>query len=178
MNADQLIRRARSVIGAGCRYRLGKGGMDPTSRHPWNSRMQCDCSGFTSWALGFSRKVDDPFYVRHNGGWVNTDAMWTDAHEPVGMFRPIFRPTPGALVVYPGHGRGRYGHVGIIGSVSLDGATVSIIHCASTNDRVTGCAIAENDGGGLMENPKSRLIWYEGLETAAQSLIRSARHFG
>ena len=177
MNADEVVERALSVAGMRCRYELGKGGFDPEGEFPWDSARRCDCSGFTAWVLGFSRKTDEPFYVRYNGGWVNTDAMWADAGEPVGMFRDLSHPRPGALVVYP-DARSTSGHVGVISEVDSDGNVTGIVHCSSENYLRTRDAIRENAGRRLMINPRRRFIWYEMIETAAEEPTIGLRKFG
>ena len=175
MDAEFAIERARSAIGAGCKYDLGRGGRKPEAKVPWDSRKRCDCSGFTAWVLGFDRKTDEPFYVNHNSGWVNTTAMWVDAEEPVGIFRQIVRPRAGALLVYPGKGRSK-GHVGIITKV-VEGRPVQVVHCASSNYRLHGDAILENSASILLKHPKHRFIWYEGMRTNLQMLHSDSERF-
>jgi cell wall-associated NlpC family hydrolase len=169
---DQIIRRARSAMGQGCKYELGRGGNDPSSAFPWDSRKRCDCSGFSNWVLKLNRKTTHPYYVRINGGWINTDAMWLDGNEPVGIFRKLSAPRPGALIVYPRRGN-RIGHVGIISGVGLDGAITSVIHCSSGNFNANGEAIQENSGAPLLRNPNSIIIWYEGA-TMLEEEVRFA----
>lgn len=177
MNVDELLARARSAIDGNCRYELGKGGRSHELPHPWDSRRRCDCSGFTSWALGLNRRTDEPFYVRFNEGWINTDAMWVDAVEPVGIFRQLSQPKPGCIAVYPGNRR-RPGHCGIISTVSASGDIERIIHCAKGNYSRSGDAIQENRGSSLVSNSKTRFIWFELLESPEEIVRSAGNRFG
>ena len=140
MTGLEAVERARSVVGMGCIYKLGKGGFDPKALAPWNRQMQCDCSGFVSWCLGVSRKTDNPWYAKQNGGWFETSAITRDATSPFGVFTEVARndAKPGDLLVW-GDRDGQQGHVGLV-----SGPT-TIIHCSSGNFRKTGHAIRETD---------------------------------
>lgn len=138
MTGIEAVNRARSAVGGGCRYRLGKGGFNPTSPVPWSKQFECDCSGFISWALGVSRKTDNPWYVQFNGGWLETSAIVRDATSPFGIFTEVARydALPGDVLVW-GDRDGQQGHVGIV-----SGST-SIIHCSKGNWTLTQDAIRE-----------------------------------
>lgn len=140
MTGLEVVDRARSAIGKGCIYRLGKGGYTPTNLVPWSKQFECDCSGFVSWCLGVSRKTDNPWYVRFNGGWLETSAIVRDATSPFGVFTEVARydALPGDLLVW-GDAGGAQGHVGIV-----SGPT-TIIHCSKGNWTRTQDAIRETD---------------------------------
>lgn len=134
MKALTAVARAKSALGQKCIYKLGKGGFNPNSPHPWNSAGELDCSGFVSWCLGVSRHTDNPWYEGQNGGWIETSAILRDALSPYGMFEKTENPRHGDVIVY-GDSGGKQGHVGL---VMTDG---NIIHCSSGNYRSTGDAI-------------------------------------
>lgn len=160
MTVDQLLARARSVAGRKIRYKLGAGGMVADAPTPANIDGACDCSGFTSWALGISRRTDHPLYQRFNGGWINTDAMVHDASQATGFFSRLAEPVVGALIVYPRIGK-TVGHVGIVTKVA-GGAVSRVIHCSSGNFRNFGDAIRETPPT-VFQRPQAILAWYEGL---------------
>lgn len=43
MTAAEAVARARRSLGHGCKYELGKGGMDPAAEFPWDNESMCDC---------------------------------------------------------------------------------------------------------------------------------------
>jgi len=139
-------------------YKLGKGGFDPKALHPWNRTMQCDCSGFVAWCLGVSRKTDNPWYAKQNGGWLETSAITRDATSPFGVFTEVARydALPGDVLVW-GDKAGAQGHVGIV-----SGPT-TINHCSSGNFRVTGDAIRETSTEIFDKNDAiaARCAWVE-----------------
>ena len=160
MKAADVVDRARSAVGQGCRYVLGKGGFSPAAPHPWSSQGDCDCSGFVSWCLGISRHTDNPWYASYNGGWVETTAIVRDASGPYGFFDAVDwkAAAPGMLIVYGDHvvdGVRRQGHVGIVSAVDQTGP-FRAVHCSKGNDTKTGDAIRETDvqvwikGGGIV----------------------------
>ena len=85
MTNAELITRARSAIGRGCRYGLGKGGFWPGLDRPWDNEMLCDCSGLVAWVLGVSRHLEHPWYKAQNGGWLETSAIMRDCGTPFGF---------------------------------------------------------------------------------------------
>jgi len=162
MTVAALLRRARSAIGRKIKYRLGAGGIDPNSPTPANANNACDCSGFVCWCLGISRKTDHPLYVRLNGGWINTDAIVSDAHHPTGLFFKLDKPRIGCLYVFPSKPPGRpYGHVGIVSGVSK-GKVTKVIHCSAGNWRRYGDAIWETPPT-VFQVPDAIFVWYVGL---------------
>lgn len=143
MNASEVVRRARSAIGAGAIYKLGKGGFNPHSIMPFGKEKLCDCSGFVAWCLGVSRFTDHEYYKTINGGWLNTTAIHADALSPFGFFDRVDpeRARPGMLLVFPA-GKSKYGHVGVVSAVA-NKEPAKVIHCSAGNHKATGDAIQE-----------------------------------
>jgi hypothetical protein len=173
MTVEELLARARSAIGHKVKYRLGAGGIDPTSPTPASIDNACDCSGFVCWCLGISRKTDHPLYVRFNGGWINTDAIVYDAYHPTGLFFPLEQPRVGCLWVFPSRRPKRpYGHVGIVSAMSK-GKVTKVIHCSSSNFRRYGDAILETPPT-VFQVPDTLFVWYVGIEdTEARVYVAS-----
>lgn len=151
MKAVDVVVRARSQIGQKTKYGLGKGGYDPGGIHPFDSKGFCDCSGFTSWTCGESRKTSHPLYVNFNGGWFETSSMYIDATvwKGKGSFELALEGLPGMLLVWPdrkvpGTTRVLQGHVGVIVAVE-GGKPTRVVHCSAGNFRATGDAIQETD---------------------------------
>jgi cell wall-associated NlpC family hydrolase len=140
MTITEAVSRARSAVGGGCIYRLGKGGFDPKAERPWSKQMECDCSGFVSWCLGVSRKTNNPWYVKFNGGWFETSAIVRDALSPFGVFTKVDRQDarPGDVLVWGDTG-GQQGHVGLVTGAA------TVIHCSKSNWTLTQDAIRETD---------------------------------
>lgn len=159
-----MLARARSAIGHGTLYKLGKGGFNPASPHPWNALGECDCSGYAAWCLGVSRHTEHPFYAHQNGGWLETSAIVADAHSSFGMFEAIRweQAQPGDLLVY-GDSGGHQGHVGVVSEVNDSGPTAAC-HCSSGNARVRHDAIQETGvavwslNGGIVARPAPSLV--------------------
>lgn len=146
MTPAAAIARARSAIGHRTAYRLGKGGMNPSSPVPWDASGGCDCSGFIAWVLGISRLSDTPWYKKFNGGWIETTAIVRDARTPFGFFDevPWEEARPGMIVVY-GDDNGHQGHVGMVTRFKRGGGPHRVIHCSSGNYKRTGDAIQETE---------------------------------
>ena len=155
------------------RYRLPKfnGGKDPLADHPadWSYGKRsptCDCIGFIAWSLGFDRY--QPVHFDRNkkgkviyGGYINTNSSILAANslEP-SWFEEVCAPELGCLVVYGGTrnkktGKRRAGHIGIVvGPLPAEWdpeanecwRALRVVHCSSSNDRITGGAIQETDG--------------------------------
>lgn len=146
MTPDALIARARSVIGIGIRYKLGAGGMRPDADSPADGMGNCDCSGFTAWALTVSRFLRGvPWYdAKHNGEWLNTDAIVRDAKSPFGFFDQILAAESGCLIVFPRSKTSPVaGHVGIVTEVSESFTPLRVVHCSAGNQARFGSAIQE-----------------------------------
>ena len=159
MTLAEVVARARRSIGHGCKYVLGKGGMDPRSPHPWDSELQCDCSGFAMWCCDLSRQFGD--------GWLNTDSILKDGKTPGGLFEqvPMDEAVPGYLLVY-GRGTGAYGHIGVISAIG-DGGAEKAIHCSSGNWKKLKDAIAETGIGVWRIRPDSIVVRCLSVEEAA-----------
>jgi len=117
---------------------------------------KCDCTGFVAWCLGFSRKLNDRFYVDFNGGWFETTAVWTDVSLNVGIMEPSGKK-PGAVLVYP-DANGHQGHVGLL----ID--ATHVVHCSSSNDATFGDAIQITPLTVFNKNKDTRVGWLYGLE--------------
>ncbi|MCW5943287.1 MAG: CHAP domain-containing protein [Fimbriimonadaceae bacterium] len=133
LNLTRYLHRARSAVGLGTEYRLGRGGFKPTAL--WTDRSS-DCSGFVAWVLGLSRvpKLSRPW-------WIETTAIHRDATGKRRVFERIFEPTPGCVVVYPDL-NGAQGHVGIVASVS----PLTVVDCSLGSFRAFHEAIREHNG--------------------------------
>ncbi len=118
----------------GTKYKLGRGGVDPSDRYPSSGEM-CDCSGLASWVMGLPRKHD---FGRYH--WINTDAMLADSRGHQDLFLPLEDPVPGCFVVY-GRSGNTPGHVALV--TSLDPLTG--IDCSSSVSKRTGSAISERN---------------------------------
>lgn len=139
---DIRVERARSAIGRGIRYGLGRGGLHPLDPLPCRPSMRrvpgrplpvralwLDCSGFAAWVLGRSRKPS-----RTWPWWLSTDALWLDARGRCAIVASVQRDAvqPGDLAVYPDAG-GKQGHVALV----VDPARHIVIDCSSSHDGVT-----------------------------------------
>lgn len=133
--------KARSAIGRGTIYVLGKGGYDPKKSHPGDS---CDCSGFVAWCLGIPRKQEDTI------GYIETTRVYKDALNANILFQAVDNPRDAHVVVYPDTyklvqvdgGKVRRqkvseGHIGIVSGPGL------VIHCSKSNYKRTRDAIQE-----------------------------------
>lgn len=157
MLVQDVLRRAHEATKLRVKYKLGAGGMTAGSVSPGS---ECDCSGFACWALGISRLVIDPFYLRLNGGWANTDGMLADGRAAGGIFDavPAGHARPGDLIVF-GRGPGRrYGHVGVI-TQTLHGQPTRVVHCSAAN---TPTAVQET-GADVFANHHATVIRHKEL---------------
>lgn len=142
LTSSGIVEKARSAIGKGIKYELGKGGTaKDVGRHLPTSSGGCDCSGFVCWIYGLSRQSEIPFY-RQLGGWINTDSMVLDIKSEAGIFGRLNIPEIGCIVVYGRRKAGQYGHVGIVSEVE-NGIMKKVIHCSKGNDDPEGNSIQE-----------------------------------
>ena len=163
---EELFERIHRVVGLPIAYRLSGGGMDPESPTPADRQNSCDCSGLVAWALGLSRKTEEPLYVKFNGGWINTDAMAFDIGQDTGLFHRC-DPCPGAVIVYPGPPARRVGHCGII--LTMDGLLLgTVAHCSSTHWRTTGAAIQITPPDIFLIQPDTVIGYFSGLSSAPE----------
>lgn len=150
----EVLHRARSFVGKGCRYRLGAGGRSRFLPDPWDELQQCDCSGFVAGVLEVDRYLPNtPWYDDQLGQWLETTAIVRDAHSPFGFWDPVSRllVQPGHVIVY-GDRDGRQGHIGFVSRVTPEHEVAAVIHCSAGNDRNTGDAIRETDPSVFLRN--------------------------
>lgn len=140
MAIDQLIQRARSQIGLPTKYVLGGGHAGGDSCR--DAAGACDCSGFICWVLQRRRRLDQPWAVKINGGWLNTDLWWYDAHHDEHLGAQC-EPQAGALIVYPASWVDKRKIGPKIGHIGILTAPDRVIHCSGGNVRQTGDAIQE-----------------------------------
>jgi len=146
------------MMGRGCIYGLGHGGMDPLHITPWDRDMKLDCTGFVMWALGRSRAV-----------WYDTSRIADEArsgHASPALFASIAwgDAQPGDLLVY-GDRRGtdgviRQGHVGLVTEIAPPDAPagpVLVIHCSAGNWKQFGDAIHES-GPGIWQSKEHMVV--------------------
>jgi hypothetical protein len=174
MTPAELIARARSAIGKGIKYKLGAGGLSPRSELPCNADGDCDCSGYSAWAIGLPRMTKHPLYLLYANktrdteyAWINTDSMYYDGFKRMsGYFELLQHARPGALILYPGEPKRKLvGHVGIVSAVADNKAT-EVIHCSSGNFRRGGDAIAETGPEVFYKQPKTVHLMFCGVEEA------------
>lgn len=127
MNLQNHLNRARSGIGKGVRYKLGRGGFDVKHANDvaWDQK-RCDCSGFVSWVLQTRRapKPGRPF-------WIETTAVFKDATRTRQVFAQIADPVPGCLVVFPDRERPHHeGHIGVVSAVRSK-TDYDVVDCTS-----------------------------------------------
>lgn len=142
MTTEEVVRRARSQVGLGTHYKLGRGGMDPNApraAQKEGGRWLCDCSGYASYCLGVSRdQTDRPGYEE---GWIETSRICGDAQGDHDLFLRVDDARPGDLVVYPDRG-GHEGHVGVV-TETIGGLPSKVAHCCAR--RGLSDAIIEED---------------------------------
>ena len=146
MTPEKAVERARSAIGQGCVYALGRGGMHPEATFPWNAQKECDCSGFAMWALGLSRH-QEPSVNATSGLWYDTSRIVHDATHEHALFNafPWELAAIGDLIVY-GDRDGHQGHVGVVCTVNEEGPA-TVTHCSHGNWTHLGDAIRETAPG-------------------------------
>jgi hypothetical protein len=151
------VKRARTQVGCGAVYKLGRGGFNPGESFCWDwtqfgsiSRKACDCSGFVAWCLGMRRdQINARKWWSKLLPWIETTMVFRDATGPQHVFRLMPMPTPGCLVVYGDHA-GHEGHIAIVTDAVIDVnqrvERITVIDCSSGQSRRTGQAITERDG--------------------------------
>ena len=148
MTPAEMLVRASSALGKGTKYVLGSSLVG----------SECDCSGFVAWCFGVPRKVNLDLYVRWNGGWFETTAIYRDAKSPYGFFRevPLAQAQPGDVFVW-GDSHGRQGHIGII----TEEGGAKVIHCSKGNWARTGDAVQETPPDVFLKNDAIVARWHE-----------------
>ncbi len=163
---DVILDRATDMIGKAVIYKLGKGGRRPNATTCADINNMCDCSGFTAWCVGLDRyQPRSKLYVKHNGGWLSTDALVHDANQPkqlTGFFTKIDWPKAGDLICYGDH-NGKQGHVGIVSLVGERGdwEALRVIHCSSGNYKKFKDAVRETDAGVFKKNPRTIFMRFD-----------------
>lgn len=146
--------RAKSAIGHGCRYKLGKGGFFPKSSVPWDEKMHCDCSGFTAWVAGMRRdQINAKKWWSKLLPWFETTMIYRDAIKTKYVFTAIDKPTVGCFVVLPDIGP-LQGHIGIVSYVYPGENRYSIVDCRSKK----GEAIQEHDGAYFYKKAATKFV--------------------
>lgn len=166
---DDLLKRARSQVGLGIRYKLGSGAMTAAPHTCEGADGSCDCSSFVCWALGIDKHGSYPYLVE--GGkpiapgdqWYSTDNIVNDAvHISVGLFQKIKAPVVGTVIVFPTRWKGGKpsppGHVGIVTAVGAADA-FSIVHCSAGNYKKAQDAIQETDDAAFRNAPGLIYSW-------------------
>lgn len=202
MQVQDLIDRARSQLGQAARYRLGGGKTDPRGSTCLDEDRSADCSAFVTWCFRLPKyQAAEVWYLEDlNGGWLNTDGMWLDAHRPYGFFELLEAPLPGCLVVFPAHRGGplglpeppgpKVGHCGIVLEVSRktagrdkdtpwewSGQSIArtqadkVIHCSSGNARSWGDAIRETDTTVFDRRSSTIYAWPSSVEPLVPSVF-------
>lgn len=150
------MRRALSALGKKTKYKLGKGGFDPSTPHPGT---QCDCTGFGAWVFHMSRNQGDKqkFWSKWFP-WFESTAIYKAVigGRPDSPFVQIPNPVPGCGVVYGDKG-GKEGHFALITSAAFDPrgkpSTIVGIDCSPGNERATGDAIRHRDLSFMLSRP-------------------------
>jgi hypothetical protein len=139
------VTRAKSALGRGIKYELGRGGFDPSASSPADSRNRSDCSGFAlAWAFNLNRRPK-----KSRDWWLSTSDVYADAmSKKPSVFMRLKKPVIGCAVLYPDR-NGEQGHTAIITAFKLNwlGRVVKLwgIDCSSSQSRKTGDAITERD---------------------------------
>lgn len=164
MTANEVVKRAKSALGHGTRYRLGQGGYHPFDPYPAANGF-LDCSGFASWCLGLSRQQPETIE------WIETSRIVKDAEGAQKLFRRVASALAGDLIVYGDAGR-HEGHVGVI-TAAVNGVPTRVAHC---NARTKPDAIVDEPASvfwfGALKNRGAIFARYIGLE-AEEPMIRT-----
>jgi len=170
MDVQTLLTRAQSALGKNTKYR-SPGVVPPLAGASWPaSGAATDCSGFVTWCLRISRQTDNPFYVKQNGGWLDTAAIYADGLATVGFFEALDVPRPGSMLVYPDYvgadGRHHDGHIGIV--LDANGghgseAVTRIIHCSLGASNALGDAVQVTPPAIWINHGHAICVWYAAL---------------
>ena len=162
MTVAELIARAKSQVGQGIAYGLGRGAT--TGNSPRDETGACDCSAFVCWCLDIRKQQTNfAWLTKLNGGWYNTDGIWWDgAKESTGFFQKIDAARPGSLVVFPSTGTSgvsgpKIGHIGVVTEMLSDGS-YRVVHCSNGNFKRTGDAIQETDSA-VFKPSSTIFVW-------------------
>lgn len=150
LGPEDHVTRARAVSLLPVSYELGGGGRNPFASDPQGlvtrhgiKRRGLDCSGLVCHALGLDRFQEG---YPLNGGWINTDAIVSDARGPQYLFQLTEHPEIGMVLVFPGidvdhdGDRDRIGHTAIVSGVPAEWNPdrpqwhlLTILDCAPSN---------------------------------------------
>jgi hypothetical protein len=153
--AKKRVQRAKSAVGLGIKYKLGKGGWHPKAPSPdaitlSNYGLQCDCSGFVAWVLMMRRdQINAKKWWSKLLPWIETTMVYKDATGPQRVFVRLSKPEAGCLVVYGDKGRSE-GHIAVVTEVKE--SSIRIVDCSSGMSRSTGEAIRERNGDFFLKN--------------------------
>ncbi|NOT87455.1 MAG: CHAP domain-containing protein [Lysobacter sp.] len=165
LSRETLVGRALSAVNSETVYTLQNKVNPKLAAERWpESGMRTDCSSFVAWCLRISVKVSHPLYVKVNGGWFETTAVYKDGIHQTGFFSAVEQARPGSLLVY-GDQSGKEGHIGIV--VEVDGPGVAgvrkVVHCSSGNYKKHGRAIRMSNAAVWIKNDKTIIVDYEGF---------------
>jgi hypothetical protein len=167
--AKKRVQRAKSAVGLGIKYKLGKGGWHPKAPSPdaitlSNYGLQCDCSGFVAWVLMMRRdQINAKKWWSKLLPWIETTMVYKDATGPQRVFVRLKEPEPGCLVVYGDSGKSQ-GHIAVVtevelfygDAINLHGGkrirSIKVVDCSSGMSRSTGEAIRERNGDFFLKN--------------------------
>lgn len=170
MDIETLLNRAQSALAKSTTYK-SPGSVPSLAASSWpTSGAATDCSGFVTWCLRISRQTDHPFYVRQNGGWFDTAAVYADGEASVGFFDKLDKPKPGSMLVYPdyvsGDGEHHDGHIGIVldanGGRGVEAVT-RIVHCSFGASNALGDAVQATPPTVWLNHDHSSCVWYTEL---------------
>lgn len=180
MTSGELLERALSQLGLGTHYRMGGGKTTPTGRDCRDDAGGCDCSAYVCWCFRLPKfqAAEMAWLEELNGGWLNSDGIWTDARGQGGAFGPatsgffteVDEAEPGAVVVYPakwvsGVDGPKVGHVGIVTGVAGD-RSYDVVHCSAGNWRGGSDAIMETDSFVFEKQAATIFAWASSVKHA------------
>lgn len=160
-----VVSRALSGVGSKTAYELENKRNPSLSAEQWPaSGMRTDCSSFVAWCLRMSSKVAHPLYVKKNGGWFETSAVYEDGLQQTGYFSKVELAQPGSLLVY-GDSKSGHGHIGIVTEAKGKGVkgASKVVHCSSGNFNKTGKAIQLTDAAAWLKRSDTIIVDFEGF---------------
>jgi len=165
ISRETVIARAMSAVDSDTVYAMSNKVNPPLSAEAWfDTGMRTDCSSFVAWCLRRSSKVTHPLYVKQNGGWFETSAVYKDGLHQTGFFSAVDTARPGSLLVYPDKD-GKQGHIGIV--IAAQGIGVKgvskVVHCSNGNFKKTGKAIAATGPQAWADRADAIIVDYEGF---------------
>lgn len=162
---EAVVARALFAVNTDTIYAMKDKVNPPLSAEAWpKSGMKTDCSSFVAWCLRRPSKEQHPLYVKANGGWFETSAVYKDGIEQTGFFSSVETAQPGSLLVYPDR-NGKQGHIGLVVKVNGPGiqGVSKVAHCSSGAFKKTGKAIALTEPTAWLARADSIIVDYEGF---------------